>query len=580
MKSLKEMSFEELNDYAKSIRDNIIKSTSVNGGHLSSNLGVVELTMAIHRNFDIENDTLIFDVSHQCYTHKLLTGRSLDFLRKMDGVSGFSNPKESQYDMYALGHSSTSISIAIGEAIRNKVEGIVKNIIVVIGDASISNGVAIEALNYLGTLKDIKVIVIINDNNKGISYNVGSIAKTLNNVRIKRHKVTKSGNLKYTLLDRIKMGIKGSIYDKSIFDSFNLKYFSGIDGHNFKVLDKYLTYAKNYPSSIILHVKTIKGKGLEKAQNDKLGLWHNINGIDQYGNLIVGPKTVGNYLSEELIKLHDDYSFKVVCPGMVLGCGLEEFNKTYPNDLIDVGIAEENAIAISIGLSSETVTPIVFMYSTFLSRSLDEILDASRMNKHLVICLDRCGIVQSDGETHQGIFDLSYLSMIPNIKIYSPSNIIEAKHYLSKAIEEDGLVIIRYPKVLPIGEETDNVNGFKEILPIKDINVITYGRSVDYLKGELSSLDCGLISASTILPLDFSMLEKLSNKKIIIYEESNSIGGLFDLINHYYKLNKVDANLIQVAIENTYLEVGTVDELRNKYNIGLDKLLSIIKIII
>ena len=578
MVDLKTMSYTELEEEAQKIRQSIIESTSINGGHLASNLGVVELTMAIHRNFDIENDTIIFDVSHQCYTHKILTERKLDNLRKMNGVSGFSNPLESKYDSYSLGHSSTSIALAIGEAISCKKKGIQKNIVVVIGDASINNGLAIESLEYLATLEDIKVIVIINDNGMGISQNYSGITKTLNKLRIKRNKVTKSINAKYNFFDRLKRGIKSTFYNKSMFDYFNIKYFPMINGHDFKDLDKYLKFAENYPKSILLHVNTIKGKGYLPAENDLDGHWHHVCKFNiETGETLNNIKTVGEYLCDELINIHDIKSFKVITAGMTLGNGLLNFKEKYPEDLLDVGIAEEMAVELAAGISSQNVVPIVFIYSTFLARSYDQILnDIVRTNKHVVFCIDRAGIVAGDGDTHQGIFDLSFINNLPNVKIYAPASIEEAKDLLIKSIDDEGPIFIRYPKVLEFHESRFNTK-WQVIKELEDINVITYGDDVYKLQNFLKNQHIGLINATSIKPLDIELLKELNNTKLIVYEQVNSLGGLFDSINHMVTLNNLHIDLKQIALVDTFLGVGEIEELKEKYLISYNRILEEIK---
>ena len=589
MNDLKKMSDKELALLAENVRHKILTSVSKNGGHLSSNLGVVELTISLHKTFDLPKDQIIFDVSHQSYTHKILTEReeAFDELRQFGGLSGFTNPLESRYDTFSVGHSSTAVSLAIGQAIKNKELNINASVISVVGDASATNGLTLEALNFLGAHPELKVIIVINDNDMSVSKNVGAVARTFNKIRIKRDKsfVYKlTPKCIHGFIDKIKNSLKGAIYRKNLFDSFGIKYFQGIDGHNFKELDKYLTFAKNYSKSVILHVKTKKGKGYKFAEEDNIGLWHNVGPF----NLETGEFTenhavdpVGKYLSEVLIEeVEKDSHIKVINAAMSLGNSLTLFQNAYPNHTIDVGIAEENAVTIASSIASKEITPVVFIYSTFLQRAYDEILhDVARCNKHVVFCIDRSGIVPHDGSTHQGIFDISYLSPIPNMMIIAPSTVENAKSALKFAIKQNCPVAIRYPKYLP-SVNNDNFTPLKWNieLPIQEINVISYGSDIEPLREILKEYNVGLINAMFIKPIDETILNNLAkSKKLIIYEQVNDVASLFDLINNYYQKNNCDVNLKHIALHDTYLTEGSVDELKDKYHISYDEVLKEIK---
>lgn len=585
MKNLKNMKEDQLKDLAQDIRYKIISTVSKTGGHLSSNLGIVDLTIAVHKVFDTPTDKIIFDVSHQTYAHKILTGREKEFetLRQFGGISGFSNPNESIYDSFSIGHSSTAIALAVGEAIKNKHNGLNNEVIAIVGDGSATNGLSLEALNFLGAHPELKVIIIINDNDMSVSKNVGAIARTFNKIRIKRNKsfVYKiSPRFMHGFFDKIKASLKGAVYKKNLFDSFNIKYFQGIDGHNFRELEKYLSFAKKYPKSIILHIKTIKGKGYKYAENDDYGIWHNVGPFNiETGEIYIDSNelSVGNHLSKYLIKKQTQFhNLKVLTAAMTLGNGLIEFQKEFPNDLIDVGIAEEYAVTLASSITKEDLVPIVFIYSTFLQRAYDEIVhDVCRCNKHVVFCIDRSGIVPHDGSTHQGIFDLSYLIPIPNLTILAPSNVKNAIQCLDYAIEHDGPVAIKYPKFLPIGDSDFKFNEWNIELPLTNINVITYGVDIEALKKILEHKNIGLINATTIKPIDTNILDKLVDTKVIVYEQSNSIGGLFDLINKYY-VNK-HVVLKQIALKDTYLTEGTVEELKEAADITYNEILKEIK---
>lgn len=582
MNNLKELDEKQLVKLSEEIRKEIIKTVSKNGGHLSSNLGIVELTIAIHKVFNTPYDKVIFDVSHQAYAHKIITGRQELFhtLRTYDGLSGFTKPEESEFDTFSTGHSSTAVSLAIGTAIATKDLEVKPNIIAVVGDASATNGLTLEALNYLGSNKDIKVIVIINDNDMSVSKNVGALAKTFNSIRVKRDKsfIYKiSPKFIHGFLDKIKNGLKSIVYRKSIFDAFNLKYFSGIDGHNLKELERYLNYAKNYPGSVVLHIKTKKGKGYPYAENDKKGIWHNTPPFDiETGELLskYNEPQVGEVIADELININSSKKdVKVVCAAMSLGNGIDKFKEVFPDDFIDVGIAEENAVTLSSGLSAFNKVPFVFIYSTFLQRAYDQILhDVARTNQHVVFCIDRAGIVPGDGDTHQGIFDLSFLSPLPNMQIFAPSSLQMARMMVKKAYLMDGPIAIRYPKNLPNSTDAINIDNWNIVHPLKDVNVITYGADVLSLKELLQNKNVGLIDAHTIKPLDTDCLNKLSStKKIIVYEQVNNYCSLSTLIMEHF--NNSNVQVISISLRDTYLTTGSVDELKVQANISYDKLL-------
>lgn len=581
MEQLKYMTEKELVNLSQDLRQQIINVVSKNGGHLSSNLGIVELVVAIHKVFDTPNDQVIFDVSHQTYAHKILTGRKEGFntLRQYKGISGFAKPEESEYDVFSSGHSSTAVSQAIGCAIANKENNIEKEVIVVVGDASATNGLTLEALNYLGAHKEIKVIIIINDNDMSVSKNVGALAKTFNKIRVKRkkafiYKITP--RFMHGLLDKMKSGLKGTIYKKSLFDAFNLKYFSGIDGHNIKELEKYLNFAKKYPGSVVLHVKTIKGKGYKFAEEDKTGLWHHVGPFNiETGELLNNSNIqVGTYLGDYLNGCNEQ--FKAITAAMTLGCGLSSLQSNKPNSIIDVGIAEENAVEIAAGLTTNGITPIVFIYSTFLQRAYDQILhDVTRTNKHVIFCLDRAGIVEGDGDTHQGIFDISYLMPLPNMTILAPSTNENAVSCLEYALKHDGPIAIRYPKYLPNGNSEFTPNKWIIEKELKDINVLTYGSDVEPIKTLLENYNVGLINAISIKPMDYELLNKLHTTcKLIIYEQINKTASIGEQIKLALN-NKIE--VIHITLPDTYLTEGNIEEIKKINKIDYLRIIEAIK---
>lgn len=585
---LKKMNYEQLDELAQMIRTKIIQTVSTNGGHLASNLGVVELTIALHKVFDSPKDKIIFDVSHQIYTHKLLTGRAIDFfkLRQFEGISGFARYSESEHDAFEAGHSSTAISAGLGylEAKKNFPNEI-GEVIAIVGDASIANGLSFEAINYLGDHKNQKMIVIINDNAMGISKNVGALARSYNNIRTKG----RFRKLRNMIPLKIKKALKSTFYDINIFNSLGFQYFEKIDGHNIKELVKYLTYAKNCKESVFLHIMTTKGKGYQYAENDKTGRWHGVEPFDiETGDFFTinngrsYGKIMANFLKDYIEKNGNGSLLRVMTPAMALGSGLDEFAKVCPEYFIDVGLAEENATLMASSMAHAGLIPILFIYSTFLQRSYDELLhDIGRSNQHVILCIDRAGIVDNDGDTHQGIFDIAYLSTIPNFTVLSPSSQSQAISMLKYAIEEcRGPVAIRYPKQ----NRTEQVCLYKynqkwNIIKNGTTNIITYGRLVDEVKKEfMSSTNIGIIEASSILPMDEEILIDVLNNsdKVIVYEEVIKNGSLGSQIIQFANEKHIMKNIELLSLDNTYLETGKRIELMKKYKVSLEDLKKVI----
>lgn len=583
IQQIKQMNDEELQTLARQIRTTIIETVSQNGGHLASNLGVVELTIALHKVFDSPKDKLIFDVSHQTYAHKIITGRLNQFttLRKYKGLSGFSKYAESIHDAFEAGHSSTAISAGLGylEAKKSYPEQI-GEVIAIVGDASIANGLSFEALNYLGDHKEQKMIIIINDNAMGISKNVGSLARSYHRVRT-RGKFT---ILHHHLSAQTRSLLKSTIYDIGLFASLGFEYFEKIDGHSISELVQYLEYAKSTPNSIVLHVITQKGKGYELAEEDQLGSWH---GVEPFDIATGKPKkresgtSYGKLLSNQLITYVANKSYgsliRVITPAMSLGSGLESFSQAYPNQFIDVGIAEENAALIAGAMAHAGLVPVLFIYATFLQRAYDELMhDIARTNEHVVICIDHAGIVSADGDTHQGIFDLAYLDSIPNLQILAPRDAQQALSMLEYAIEEaSGPVVIRYPKqiICPEYALQKYQLEWEKIIDGSTL-IVTYGRLVDEVMVWIDEkqLSVGLVNAHSIAPLDEKCIDKLvkQQKKIIIYEEVIPSGSLGSRILRYLNQTHQQLDVQMVCLPFAYLEVGTREELMKKYHITLE----------
>lgn len=588
LSDLKSMNNTELTELAKEIREEIINVTSENGGHIASNLGVVELTIALHKVFDSPHDKLIFDVTHQTYTHKLLTGRYNEFktLRKMNGISGFAKMSESIHDVFEAGHSSTSLSAALGflEAKEEKPESI-GEVVAVVGDASVTNGLCFEALNYLAAKTNQKMIIIINDNNMSISKNIGFIAKRYNSLRVNK---TLSVIKKIVPL-RIKHALQYYAYRVDLFTSLGYKYFENINGHDFNELIKYLNVAKNSSKSIVLHVKTKKGYGYKYAEEDKTGMWHGVPAFDrETGEFKVkyNKPTYGEIIGEQLCdyaKENNGHLLRAICPAMALGTGIEHFQKEFSKQFIDIGIAEENGAIMASSMALMGLKPVYFVYATFLQRAYDELLhDIARINAHVVFCVDHAGLVPSDGDTHQGIYDLAMYSSIPGLTILNPTSIIDAKMMINYALDQlEGPVIIRYPKgTINLDVETFNNDfSWKVIKEAKDY-VVAYSPNFDlvYQNEEFNDLNVGLVCATSINPIDEIFIKSLEEgSTLYVFEDVIYSGSLASRILRFVNQNDLCIKVKSISLADTYICCGKVFELREKYKVTVNDLIKLIK---
>ena len=589
-KFLKDLDYNELESLSKDIRTFLIENVSKTGGHLSSNLGVVELTMALHRNFNLPKDKIIFDVGHQAYVHKILTGRAKEFitLRQFNGLSGFQKREESKYDNYEAGHSSTSLSAALGFALARDKKREKNHVVAVIGDGSIGNGLSYEALNHIGDTNT-RLIVILNDNEMSISKNVGALHNTLDKIRStsKYHKTmqdTKSvlnksvflGKYLYKGVKYLKESFK-KIYMKEgyLFEELGLNYYGPINGHDFKELDKYLEMAKNETQPVLLHVITKKGKGYRYAEEDKVGLWHGVGPFDiETGKFKAkndGKISWSDIITKHLINLaKKDKKIMVITPAMANGSKLNHFKELYPERFIDVGIAEEHALVLANAISLEGEKPFVSIYSTFLQRGYDEIAqDIARMQGHVVIGIDRAGIVGEDGETHQGIYDIALLNNIPNLVIMAPSDEAMAGDMLYTAFKVKGPVAIRYSKdrieeqeslyhSLELGKW--EVSGYPEKV-INDGYIISYGdfynRALE-IRDELKKKNIYLkvVNAMFIKPMDYVVLKEIVKQKkpVFVYEEVTSIGSLGSEIAKYLLECEFKSVFYDYAIKDEFIK--------------------------
>ncbi len=595
-KFLKKMKIKDLENLAFDIRKFLVEKVSVTGGHLSSNLGVVDLTIAIHKVFSSPKDKIIFDVSHQAYTHKILTGRAsgFDSLRQLDGLSGFQKKNESIYDSYEAGHSSTSLSAALGMAIaRDKLKKDY-NVIAVIGDGSIGNGLAYEALNHIGDTKT-RLIIILNDNEMSISKNVGGVHNGLDKIR-SAWKYNNAKDKTKNIINRIPFlgprisagitNVKASIkklYLKEgfIFEELGLQYYGPINGHDYKEMLTYLNIAKKEKGPVIIHVITEKGKGYKYAEEDKIGSWHGIGPFDiETGKL--KAKSDGRLSWSEVISNHlmnlteENKKIMVITPAMAGGSKLLKYKEKYKNNFIDVGMAEEHALVMANGMAQDGLIPFVSIYSTFLQRGYDEVLhDIARMNSHVIIGIDRAGIVGEDGETHQGVFDLTFLLPIPNMIIATPKDSIEAGNLLYTATITEKPFAIRYSrdKMKYINKQTYKkiqIGSWEMIEKGKDSIIITYGYLLENAKQIREDLkekiDLGIVNARFQKPIDKSMFNDILDnyKNIYVYEEMMYINSLGSYLVNYANEYGYKGNIKVFAIRDEFVLQGKKSEVLKK----------------
>ena len=605
-KFLKDYSNQELEELACKIRQFILESVSKNGGHLSSNLGIVDLTLALAKVFDFEKDIVLFDVGHQAYTYKILTGRANGFenLRKKDGISGFQSLRESKYDHYETGHSSNSIGTGLGFALARDMDKKDYEVISIIGDGSIGNGLSYEALNQIGFLKT-KQIIILNDNQMSISKNVGALsnfldsiraAKGYNNAKSKTKRFlnkTKIGSLIASFLDKIKRLLKKIYLRKSsIFSEFGIEYFGPINGHDYKEMIKYLNMAKNLNKSVILHVITTKGKGYKLAEEDTVGKYHGIVPFDINTGKLLKEDNYPSY-SEIVSSFVYNYARKdksIICitPGMSYGSKLETIKEKLPNQFIDVGIAEEHALLLANGLSLSGKKPIVFIYSSFLQRGYDELIhDIARNNSKMLICIDRAGFVSSDGSSHQGVFDVPMLLSIPNFVVTSPKDAKEANDLIYTSLNYDGPFTMRFSKINLKYDyskaEKLEIGSWEIVKKGTDGVLISYGEFVrralniaNLLMNE--NINLMVINARFLKPYDAKVFKEIQNmhKPIFVYEESMEIGSF----GSFLSLESINADIYTFGVKDEFSTHGTRDELIKMNGLDEESIINKIKDII
>ncbi|MCD7823829.1 MAG: 1-deoxy-D-xylulose-5-phosphate synthase [Oscillospiraceae bacterium] len=540
---LKKLSLEEEKELCKEIREKIITTVAENGGHLSSNLGVVELTVAIHKVFESPKDKIIFDVGHQCYTHKLLTGRldKFDTIRQQGGLSGFSAPDESVHDPVISGHSSTSISSALGIAEAMKIKGDNHHAIAVIGDGAMTGGLSYEGLNNAGR-SGTNIIVILNYNEMSISKNIGGLAEYLSKLRIKKSYRTLKNTTRKIIssvpligepisesLSASKDVVREKMLHSTLFEDLGFQFVGPVDGHDLGDLEVALEYAKSLGGPVLVQVNTQKGKGYKPAEKNP-GNYHGVSGFDiKTGRLPEHKYDFTDAFGQALTKIADkDERVCAITASMKYGTGLQYFKKKHPERYFDVGIAEGHAVTFAAGLAEMGMIPVFAVYSSFLQRSYDQLIhDAAIGNAHIVIGIDHAGIVGADGRTHQGTFDIPFLTTIPNVTIYSPSNYKELESCLEKALFKDtGIAVVRYPKS---GEASNAycAGDYSIAERSSDTLIISYGREAGEAERAAEKLDCDFMKLVKVFPFSDEITSTISRyKKIYIFEESEYEGSI------------------------------------------------------
>jgi len=546
---VKALSREQTELLCRELHTFLLHSVAETGGHLASNLGAVELTVAIHRVFDTSRDRLVFDVGHQCYAHKALTGRLAQFptLRQFGGLSGFPKPNESAHDAFVAGHASNSVSVALGMARARTLLGEDYSVLALIGDGALSGGLAYEGLNNAGASGE-PMIVIVNDNGMSISRNVGAVSAHLSQLRSKpayyRFKknyrrilrTTKAGEAVYTFNHRIKSGVKDALLPKSsLFEDMGFTYIGPVDGHNEAQVEDALRWAKELNCPVLLHVRTVKGKGYPPAENEP-NKWHGVGRFDvDTGIIKQGGESFSSVFGEELCAIAaEDRRVCAITAAMSDGTGLTDFAERFPDRFFDVGIAESAAAAMAAGMAKQGLVPVFAVYSTFLQRAYDQIIhDTALSNLHVVFAVDRAGLVGQDGETHHGIFDATFLSDIPNMTVLCPANFAEERAMLRRAIHEiDGPVAIRYPRGGEEGLREDRSEGaFAELRAGEDVTLCAYGTMIEPVLEAADILARAGVSArvvkiNCISPFRDADVRRVftGTKRLIIAEECAGVG--------------------------------------------------------
>ncbi|WP_044896391.1 1-deoxy-D-xylulose-5-phosphate synthase [Bacillus alveayuensis] len=595
-KFLKNLSNDELEQLSADIRHFLIQQLSKTGGHIGPNLGVVELTIALHKEFDSPKDKIIWDVGHQSYVHKILTGRAeqFDTLRQYKGLSGFPKRAESEHDVWETGHSSTSLSAAMGMVIARDLKRTNEYIIPVIGDGALTGGMALEALNHIGhEQKDI--IVVLNDNEMSIAPNVGALHNILGRLRTagKYHwvkdeleyllkKIPAVGGKLAQTAERVKDSLKYFFVSGMFFEELGFTYLGPVDGHNFNDLFENLRYAKKTKGPVLLHVITKKGKGYLPAESDKVGTWHGTGPYKIETGDFVKPKNTApswsGLVSETVRKIaREDKRIVAITPAMPVGSKLEGFREEFPDRMFDVGIAEQHAVTLAAGLAQAKMKPFLAIYSTFLQRGYDQIVhDVCRQNLNVFFGIDRAGLVGADGETHHGVFDIAFLRHVPNIVLMMPKDENEGQHMVYTALKyDDGPIAVRYPRGNGLGVPLDKqlkeipIGTWEVLKDGSDVCILTFGTTIGMAleaANELEDRDLSVrvVNARFIKPLDEQMLHGIfsENIPVLTIEEAVLQGGFGSAVLEFASQHNYEhAKIKRMGIPDTFVEHGSVTKL-------------------
>ncbi|KQL33888.1 MULTISPECIES: 1-deoxy-D-xylulose-5-phosphate synthase [Bacillaceae] len=596
----------ELEVLSEEIRKFLIQQLSETGGHIAPNLGVVELTIALHKVFDSPKDKFLWDVGHQSYVHKILTGRAKEFttLRQFKGLCGFPKRNESEHDVWETGHSSTSLSAAMGMAIARDIKKTGEYIIPIIGDGALTGGMALEAMNHIGhEQKD--VIVILNDNEMSIAPNVGALHSILGRLRTTGKyrwakgelegvikKIPGIGDKLSSTSKKLKDSLKYLVTQGMFFEEMGFTYFGPVDGHNFEDLFESLEYAKKTKGPVIVHVLTKKGKGYKPAESDDIGTWHGTGPYKvESGKLIKpdkAPPAWSKLVSDTVLKLAlKDERIVAITPAMPVGSKLENFQAQLPDRIFDVGIAEQHAATVAAGLATQGMKPFLAIYSTFLQRAYDQVLhDICRQNLNVFIGIDRAGLVGADGETHQGVFDIAFLRHIPNLVLMMPKDENEGQHMVNTAIQyDDGPIALRFPRGNGIGVPMDEqlkeipIGSWEVLKEGSDAVILTFGTTIkmaldaaDELEKE--NISVKVVNARFIKPMDTAMLNDIfkDGKPILTIEEAVLQGGFGSAVLEFASSNNFqNVRVERIGIPDLFVEHGDVDKLLDEIHLTKDE---------
>lgn len=597
---LRELAQNQLPAFSDELRSYLLNSVSQSSGHLASGLGTVELTIALHYVYNTPEDRLVWDVGHQAYPHKILTGRrdQMHTIRQKDGLHPFPFREESQYDTFSVGHSSTSISAALGMSIAAQKEGNGRKTVAVIGDGAITAGMAFEAMNHLGDVKS-DMLIILNDNEMSISENVGALnnhfARILSgsfytNIREGSKKLLSSVPPVKELASRMEEHLKGMVIPSTFFEELGLNYIGPIDGHDVNMLVDTLRNMRNLKGPQLLHIKTQKGKGYKPAEADPIG-YHGVPKFDPTISSLPKSKpsaatfsaVFGDWLCDTA---KQDSKLMAITPAMREGSGMVRFSKEFPEQYFDVAIAEQHAVTLAAGFACEGLKPVVAIYSSFLQRAYDQLIhDVALQNLPVLFAIDRAGIVGADGETHQGAYDLSFMRCIPNMVIMAPSDTNECRQMLHTGYEANCPVAVRYPRgsagnaEVQIAMQKIEIGKANLIKQGAKIAILSFGTLLENARLAADELNATLVNMRFIKPLDTAFIDELiNNHEIIVTLEDNAIaGGAGSAVNEYLAMTKANVNVLNLGIPDEFIKHGTQQQMHDEMGLGEQGILTSIK---